>query len=79
VKQLFPNPDERYASATEAKKALYEILSEMSSEERSYWVVPPAAADEAEKTLQTRTKKGSSKTATSAEKIRKFVKKRNGL
>lgn len=43
------NPDERYASATEAKKALYEILSEMSSEERSYWVVPPAAADEAEK------------------------------
>jgi len=35
------NPDERYASATEAKKALYEILSEMSSEERSYWVVPP--------------------------------------
>jgi len=31
------------------QKALYEILSEMSSEERSYWVVPPAAADEAEK------------------------------
>ncbi|WP_265444533.1 DUF5050 domain-containing protein [Acetivibrio straminisolvens] len=39
------DPDARYSSATEAKKALYEILSEMSYEERSFWVISPSAAD----------------------------------
>ncbi|HOM02744.1 MAG TPA: DUF5050 domain-containing protein [Acetivibrio sp.] len=46
------DPNARFSSATEAKKALYEILSEMSNEERSYLVAPPSDTSDASKDIE---------------------------